>query len=163
MSKTPKRKNRVIRIRCDFPALVSGLFQHFSTQLSDGAWENSGGEWGKYEDKYYPSIWNCFKFNTDGRDIFKITLKGEPTWEEAEEDCKEFHLMKDEKIVAYLKDALFLSIENRPDAFDFEYNERELQVIKDCINGWEILPPPLPKLTHKELVKIVGYDFEYVK
>ena len=86
-----------------------------------------------------------------------------PTWEEANADCEKFHTMKDEEIADYLKTAILESIEDYPNAFDFVYSEYMLNIMADCIKKWNVLPPPLPKLTHKELVKIVGYDFEYIK
>lgn len=41
--------------------------------------------------------------------------------------------------------------------------EEEHSTLQACITEWKVLPPPLPKMTHKELVALVGHDFEYVK
>ena len=158
-----KREDVKILIKTDFVSEVEGLFNHFSTQLSDGYWENSGGPWAEYNDRYYPDIWNCFKFEVDKDNHFVIILKGAPTWPDAEEDCNKFHNMKKSDIVAYLVEAILMSIEDHPGAFDFRYSDRELRVLASCIENWEVLPEPLPKLSHADLVKIIGYDFEYTK
>lgn len=155
-------KARKIFIKTDFVVEVNNIFHHFSGQLSDGYWENSGGEWGTYKDEYYPDIWNCFDFTINKDNNFVITLKGKPIYKEATEDCEKMHEWTDTKIAEYLKEALIYSIEEAPCAFS-RYSDRELEVIINCINNWTILPPPLPKLSHAELVKIVGYDFEYTK
>ena len=162
-------KDRVIRIRCNFAWLICNIFHEFSVQLSDGYWENSRGEWGTYGDGFYEELWNCFEFDCENieaacysRADFVITLKAKPTWSEAKDDCKEFHKMTDEEICEYLKKALHDGIEEAPLKI-FGVNEYEWNVLEDCINNWEILPPPKPKLSHKELEKLVGYEFEYVK
>lgn len=41
--------------------------------------------------------------------------------------------------------------------------EEEHSTLQACITEWKVLPPSLPKMTHKELVALVGHDFEYVK
>ena len=162
-------KARTIRIRCNFAGEIHNLFSNWSGQLSDGYWENSRGEWGSYGDGWYEDVWNCFDFDWKNiesacysRCDFVITLKGKPTWDEAKEDCEKMHEWTDEEIVDYLRDALFASIEVAPLKI-FGINEYELEVLTDCINNWEILPPPKPKLSHKELEKLVGYEFDYVK
>ena len=162
-------KQREIRIKCNFATMISRMFNNWSIQLSDGYWENSRGEWGDYGDGWYEDVWNCFEFKTKSiepacysRTDFVIVLKGKPTWKEAENDCETFHKMTDEKIVEYIKEALFASIEEAPLKI-FGVNEYELDVLTNCINEWEILPPPKPKLSHKELEKLVGYEFDYVK
>lgn len=152
MSKKNKEERR-ITIKCNFAENVRDLFQFFSTQLSDGYWEG---------DEYYESIWNCFEFESErSKSHFIIVLKNKPTWNEFEENLKKFQKMSGEEIADYLKDAIINSINDYP--FVFTYGEYELDVLEHCIYNWEILPPPLPKLTHKELVEIVGYNFEYVK
>lgn len=163
MKRTPKRANRHIKIKCSSADAIAKLFSHFSTQLSDGYWENSGGNWGGYAQEYYPDIWNCFNFNAEAHAVLVITLRAKPTWPEANADCEKFHAMKDEEIADYLRTAILDSIEDYPDAFDFAYSEDELYSMTESMKKWEILPPPLPKLTHEELVKIVGHDFEYVE
>jgi hypothetical protein len=42
-------------------------------------------------------------------------------------------------------------------------NDYEFDVLEHCIEVWEVLPPPKPKLSHKELEKLVGYEFDYVE
>lgn len=158
-----KREDVKILIKTDFASAVKDLFNHFSCQLSDGYWENSGGQWAEYKDKYYPGIWNCFDFECNKDGNFVIILKAEPTWDEAEDDCEKFHEMKKSDIVAYLVEAILYSIEEHPGAFDFRYSDRELDILTSCIKDWEVLPDPLPKLSHADLVKIIGYDFEYTK
>ena len=162
-------KARKIRIRCNFAVNINNLFHEWLTQLSDGYWENSRGEWGTYGDGWYEDIWNCFDFKTEAiesacysRYDFVIVLKGKPTWDEAKEDCERFHDWTDDYIVGYLKEALFASIDEAPLNI-FGINEYELNILENCINEWEILPPPKPKLSHKELEKLVGYEFDYVE
>ena len=161
-------KPREIRIRCDFTAWVAKLFAHFSSQLSDGYWEDSRPEFGNYGDGYYEDIWNCFEFSINyndnkpgnNKEVFEITLRSRPASLEAERDCNSFHNMSDIEITNYLRDALFNAIEEAPCAFG-TYSDRELEVLEECIKNWEIIPPSPPKMTHAELVKIVGHDFEY--
>lgn len=160
-------KDRKIYIACDFVTEVSYLFRHFSTQLSDGYWENSRGEYGSYKDGYYEDIWNCFEFDITQAGPclerrFMITLKSKPTWDDATEDCKKMHTWTDQQIVDYLKKALVDSIEEARDAFSW-YSDSELEILMKIIDNWKIIPPEPPKITHEELVKIVGHDFEYVK
>lgn len=162
------RKDRKIKIKTEFIVPMNDLFIEFSGQLSDGYWENSGGDFGTYEDQYYPDIYNCFNFNVeynpDRFDYdFVITLKKNPTYNDAKNDCNKFHSMTDSQIIEYLKDAITHSIEDYPKAFSHSFTEYELEVLVKCMDNWEIIPPPLPKMTHNELVKLVGHDFEYVK
>lgn len=157
-----KKALRKINIRCDFAREIYNLFLHFSGQLSDGYWENSRGDWGSYNDGYYEAIWNCFDFEVSKDKNFVVVLKNKPTYDDAIYDCEKFHTMADKEITDYLRTALIDSIDEAPSAFN-NYSEKELEMLIDCINRWEVLPQPLPKLTHEELVKIVGYDFEYVK
>lgn len=162
-------EKRKIRIKCNFAKEICNMFNNWLAQLSDGYWENSRGEFGSYGDGWYESVWNCFEFGTEkissacySRSNFVITLKGNPTWSEAKGDCEKFHELTDESIVDYLVEALFASIEEAPLGI-FGINEYELNVLEDCISEWEILPPPKPKLSHKELEKLVGYEFDYVE
>lgn len=162
-------KQREIRIRCNFAREICNMFNHWSGQLSDGYWENSRGEWGSYGDGWYEDVWNCFEFGTEpissacySRSNFVIILKGSPIWKEAKEDCEKFHEWTDEEIVDYLKVALFASMDEAPLNI-FGINEYELNVLENCMDEWEILPPPKPKLSHKELEKLVGYEFDYVE
>lgn len=163
-----KVNDRKIYIACDFVTEINNLFHHFSSQLSDGYWENSRGDYGSYEDGYYEDIWNCFDFDTkqDGfhrnERLFEITLKSKPTWDDAKEDCKKMHTWTDQQIVDYLKEALIDSIEGASDAF-WCYSDSELEALTKAMNSWKIIPPKPPKMTHEELVKIVGHDFEYVE
>lgn len=165
MSTKVKREARKITIKCDFATEVHNLFHHFSSQLSDGEWENSRPEYGSYGEGYYEDIWNCFDFEMK-HDInnawFVIILKAKPTWPEANEDCDKMHKWTDKEIADYLADAIIESIDNYRHAF-FNYTDKELEVLIDSIKNWTILPPPLPKMTHEELVKLVGHDFEYIK
>lgn len=163
-----KAKDRKIYISCDFVNEINNLFHHFSAQLSDGYWENSRGEYGSYKDGYHEDIWNCFEFSTEqnghhrNEELFVITLKSTPTWDDAKEDCKKMHTWTDQQIVDYLKDALTISIDRVPEAF-WCYNESELEVLIKVMDNWKIIPPKHPKMTHEDLVKLVGHDFEYVK
>ena len=155
-------KPRKIHIKCDFAAMVAALFTDFSSQLSDGYWENSRPEFGEYGDGYYEDIWNCFDVNINyekNKPVVEIVLKNKPTSLEAKKDCKRFYDMSDKEITDYLRDALFEAIEDAPCAFS--YSDRELEVLEECIKNWKIIPPSPPKMTHEELVKIVGHDFEY--
>ena len=156
-------KPRKIHIKCDFAVMVVKLFADFSSQLSDGYWEDSRPEFGKYGDGYYEDIWNCFEFYINyekNKPVVEIVLRSRPASLEAERDCNEFHNMSDIEITNYLRDALFNAIEDAPCAFG-TYSDRELEVLEECIKNWKIIPPSPPKMTHEELVKIVGHDFEY--
>ena len=162
-------EQRKIRIKCDFTTEIYNMFYQWSVQLSDGYWENSRGERRSYDNGWYEDVWNCFDFDFESIDAtcysrsnFVIILKDKPIYDEAKYDCKKFHEWRDDEIVEYLRDALFASIEEAPLGI-FGVNEYEWDVLEDCINNWEILPPPKPKLSHKELEKLVGYEFEYVK
>ena len=160
-------KPRDIHIRCDFTTWVVKLFIRFSSQLFDGYWGDSRPEFGKYGDGYHEDIWNCFDFcidyeknKTGLNEMFEITLRSRPRSLEAEKDCNRFHDMSDKEIADYLRDALFEAIKDAPGAFDI-FSDRELEVLEECIKNWEIVPSSPPKMTHEELVKIVGHDFEY--
>lgn len=163
-----KLKARKIYIACDFVTKINSLFHHFSTQLSDGYWENSRGNYGSYEDGYYEDIWNCFEFDTKqdrsqhNKELFVITIKSKPTWDDAKDDCKKMHTWTDQQIVDYLKKALIKSIGEAPEAF-WCYSESELDKLTKVMHNWKIIPPKPPKMTHEELVKIVGHEFEYVE
>ena len=162
-------KERKIRIKCNFAWEINFIFHNWLCQLSDGYWENSRGEFGTYGDGWYEDVWNCFDFGVEAinsacysRSNFVITLKEQPICNGGIDDCKRFHEMTDKEIVDYLKEALFASIDEAPLGI-FGVNEYEWNVLEGCINEWEILPPPKPKLSHKELEKLVGYEFEYVE
>lgn len=160
-------KKRDICIKCDFTTEINNLFHHFSSQLSDGYWENSGGPWATYRDKYYADIWNCFDFSIKdaGRrndDLFIITLKSKPTYEDATEDCEKMHSWSDQQIVDYLKEALIESIDEAPSAFSC-YSDLELAIFTKVMDNWKIISPEPPKMTHEDLVKLVGHDFTYVE
>ena len=162
-------KQREIRIKCDFAREICNIFREWSGQLSDGYWENSRGEFGDYGDGWFEDVWNCFEFKTKAiesacysRCDFIIILKGSPICKEAKEDCEKFHTWTNEEIVDYLKGALFDSIEYASLKI-FGVNEHELSVLENCMDDWKILPPPKPKLSHEELEKLVGYEFDYVK
>lgn len=159
-------KKRDISIKCDFTVEINNLFHYFSSQLSDGYWENSGGQWATYKDKYYADIWNCFEFFlkcAGKRDyLFIIRLKSKPTYKDATEDCEKMHSWSDQQIVDYLKDALIDSIDEAPSAFSC-YSDFELETFTKVMNNWKIIPPEPPKMTHEDLVKLVGHDFTYVE
>lgn len=163
-----KLKARKIYITCDSVVEINSLFHHFSTQLSDGYWENSRGYYGSYKDGYHEDIWNCFDFEVERdksyskEELFVITLKSKPTWEDAKEDCEKMHAWTDKQIVDYLKKALIESIDEAPSAF-WKYSDSELETLTKVMDSWKIIPPKPPKMTHEELVKIVGHDFEYVE
>ncbi|MEE3344366.1 MAG: hypothetical protein VZS44_09770 [Bacilli bacterium] len=159
MRKTNNTRN--IIIKTDFVRMVYELFREFSVQLSDGYWENSCEEWGEYG--YYTDIWNCFEYSIGEENNFVITLKDKPICEDSKTACDLLHKYTDEELVEYLVNALIISIENYPDVFDNYFSKNELNILIDSIKNFKILPPPLPKLTHAELVKIIGYDFEYVR
>lgn len=162
-------KDREIVIRCDFAREVCHLFGNFISQLSYGYWENSRGEWGDYGDGYYEDIWNCFDVTlkaSDGtchsRYDFVIVLRGKPINKEAKNDHEWFHNQEDLTIVNYIKDALFDAVKEAPIQI-FRVDDYELDILMECINSWGILPPPKPKLSHKELEELVGYEFDYIK
>lgn len=160
-------KKRDICIKCDFTTEINNLFHHFSSQLSDGYWENSRGDFGSYSDGYYEDIWNCFEFSIKcnarrDEELFIITLKSKPTYKAATEDCEKMHSWSDQQIVDYLKEALIDSIDEAPGAF-YCYSDFELETFTKVMDNWKIIPPKPPKMTHEDLVKLVGHDFTYVE
>ena len=70
--------SRKIKVTSKLAADLFDIFEYFSTQLSDGYWENSAGNFSSYKDEYYPDIWNCFDFSAVNN-TFIITLKSKPT------------------------------------------------------------------------------------
>ena len=159
MARTKKTPDRKILIKCDFADKVAELLNWVSVQLSDGYWEN--------KENFYGEYWNCLDFDYEGSVTEKtkvtIIVRGEPTWDEHKKDTQKFLAMTDKEVCEYVKKTVFDLIENYDYVFDGHYSKREIETLQACITDWEILPSPLPKMTHKELVALVGHDFEYVK
>ena len=158
MAKAKKTPDKKILIKCDFADKVAELLDWVSVQLSDGYWEGEEGFHGEY--------WNCFDFGCEGSIAEKskvaIIIKGEPVWDEYKKYSKQFLAMSDKDVCECVKETVFDLIEDYGYVFGSHYSDRELETLQACITDWEILPPPLPKMTHKELVALVGHDFEYV-
>lgn len=157
--------DRKIKIKVDYADQIYSLFEYFAVQLADGYWENSAGMYGSYKDEYYPDIWNCFDFKLVSYDKkyfdhFVVVLKSKPVWPAAKEDLKKLQAKSDIEIADYLKDALINAIEDYPDAFEGEYSEEDLAKYIEAMKEWKV-EAVLPKLSHKDLVKLIGYDFEY--
>ena len=157
MAKAKKIPNKKILIKCDFADKVAELLNEVSVQLSDGYWES--------EENFYGEFWNCFNFDCESSvfeaDKVAIIIKGEPTWLKYAKDTQKFLSMTDKEVCEYVKKTVFSLIDDYSSVFP--YSDRELKTLQACMADWEILPPPLPKITHKELVALVGHDFEYVK
>lgn len=154
-------KNRKINITSKIATDLFDIFEYFSTQLSDGYWENSAGDFGSYEDEYYPDIWNCFDFSA-ANGIFTVTLKSKPTWSDAKEDCIKLHKLTDQEILDYLGTAIIDSINDYPDAFN-KYDDNHLNSLIEIITTWSSKTDEIPKMTHAEIAKILGHDFEYIE
>ncbi len=135
--------NKEITVRCDFADKVSRLL----TQVSD----------------LYGEFWSCFNFRENDDDEFVIIVKSEPTYNWYVDETNKFLAMSDEDICNYIKETVFDLMGRYAQILQSSYSERVLDTLQDCINDWKVVPPPLPKMTHEELVKLVGHDFEYVK
>ena len=155
MARIKKSPDKKILIKCDFADKVAELLDWVSTQLSDGYWEG--------EEDFHGDYWNCFEFKCAGKNKVAIVVKGEPVWDEYKKYSKQFFAMSDKGVCEYVKETVFGLIEDYGNVFDCYGSKREIETLQACITNWEILPPPLPKMTHKELVALVGHDFEYVK
>ena len=157
MAKAKKIPNKKILIRCDFADKVAELLNEVSVQLSDGYWES--------EENFYGEYWNCFNFDCvssiTGKSMVAIIIQGEPTWPRYAKDTQKFLSMTDKEVCEYIKKTVYYLTNDCSSVFP--YSDRELKTLQACMADWEILPPPLPKMTHKELVALVGHDFEYVK
>lgn len=151
-------KNRKILIECDFADRVRELLRDISTQLSDGYWEN--------EENFYDEYWNCFDFEESRpkiRERFELVVRDLPVHDDYRGWSEDFLKMTDERVCDYVKDVAIDILDNYEEVFEFKYSSNVLRVLRDSIKKWKIVPPPLPKLTHEELVGIVGHDFEYVE
>lgn len=157
-----RRVNRDIKVKSDFFMNVNDLLKYFKDKIYGDAedyWDNVNCE---YKDGYYMDIWNCFEFYCDIKEkVLVIQLRGESIYSEAEEDCDRFHNMSNEELVKYVKDEVLEATDISSKAFKPEYSDYELTVLRNCIMNWEVLTPSIPQLTHKDLVKMLGYDFEY--
>ena len=153
---------RIILIDTDFSYDVNILLNHFSSQLSDGYWENSGGEWSTdINNNYCAPYWNYLEFKTKfptfEKAYIEITVKSEPT----HKDCINiFSSMTDEEVVNYIIESLKDAYDEASYAFH-KFSDKEMNVLIDCLEHYTMHPKPLPKLTHEELVEKLGYDFEY--
>lgn len=158
-----KNEDRFILIDTDFAYYVECLLGHFSIQLSDGYWENSGGEWSTdINNNYCAPYWNYLQFTTKyptyERPYIAITIKAKPTYEECEDI---FSSMTDEEVMNYIIANLEEAYDEAPCAFYNEFSDKEMEILIDCLKCYTMHLKPLPKLTHEELVKKLGYEFEY--
>lgn len=151
-------KNRKILMECDFADRVRELLKDISVQLSDGYWEG--------EENFYDEYWNCFDFEESRpkiRERFELVVRDLPMYDNYRGWSEDFLKMTDERVCDYVKDVAIYILDNYEEVFEFKYSSNVLRVLRDSIKKWKIVPPPLPKLTHEELVGIVGYEFEYVE
>lgn len=151
-------KNRKILIECDFADRVRELLSDISKQLSDGYWEG--------EENFYDEYWNCFDFEESRpkvRERFELVVKDLPVYDNYRGWSEDFLKMTDERVCDYVKNIAVDILDDYEYVFEFKYSTNVLRVLRDSIKKWKIVPPPLPKLTHEELVEIVGHDFEYVE
>lgn len=146
--------DRVVTVKCDFADRVCSLLKWVSVQLSDGYLEGRANFYGKF--------WNCLDFRKNNYDEFEIIIKSEPTYADYAEKTKMFLNASDEEVCDYIKAVIFHLTTGYTSVFESFSSRRVLNTLCECINDWKILSPPLPKMTHEELVKLVGHDFEYV-
>lgn len=153
-----KKNDRKILIECDFADRVREFLTEINRQLSDGYWENEEG--------FYDEFWNCFYFEEvrpKTREQLAIVVRDLPSYDKYRGCAESFLKMSEQELCNYVQSVANDMLDEYSYVFDFEYNLRVLGVIHDSIKNWKIVPPPLPKLTHAELVEIVGHDFEYVE
>lgn len=151
-------KNRKILIECDFADRVRDLLSDISVQLSDGYWEN--------EEKFYDEYWNCFDFEESRpkiREQFELVVRDLPMYDNYRGWSEDFLKMPEQEVCDYVKEIAVDILDGYSEVFEFKYSANVLRVLRDSIKKWKIVPPPLPKLTHEELVEIVGHEFEYVE
>jgi len=157
MKNIKKFIGKEILIECDFAKNVKELLNWLSTQLSDGYWEGKG---------IHGEYWNCFEFYNEyesgKRTRLKIVVRSEPINDGYEKDTEKFMNMSDIEVCNYVRETLFEMIDNYDHVFAESFSDREVEVLRSCVTDWKVLPAPLPKITHKELVERLGYDFEYV-
>ena len=153
-----KKNDRKILIECDFADRVQEFLNEISAQLSDGYWENEEG--------FYDEFWNCFYFEEvrpNTTEQFAIVVRDLPSYDNYRGWSEEFLKMSEQKVCDYVKGVANDMFDDYSYVFDYKYHGNVLHVLHDSIKNWKIVPPPLPKLTHEELVEIVGHDFEYVR
>lgn len=151
-------KNRKILIECDFADRVREILSDISTQLADGYWEG--------EKNFYDEYWNCFDFEESRqkvRERFELVVRDLPVHDEYRGWSEDFLKMPEQEVCDYVQKIAVDILDDYSYVFDFKYTVNVLWVLRDSIKKWKIVPPPLPKLTHEELVEIVGHDFEYVE
>lgn len=151
-------KNRKILIECDFADRVREILKEISRQLSDGYWEG--------EDGFYDRYWNCFDFKESRpkiRERFELVVRDLPVHDEYRGWSEDFLKMPEQEVCDYVQRIAVDILDDYGYVFDFKYTDNVRRVLRDSIKKWKIIPPPLPKLTHEELVEIVGHDFEYVE
>lgn len=158
-----KKEDRIILIDANFICYIENLLRCFSSQLSDGYWENSGGEWSTdINDNYCAPYWNYLEFKTkypmgSKRPYLTITIKTEPIYKECEDI---YSSMTDKEVMNYIIENLEEAYNEAPCAF-YQFNDYEIKILIDSLKHYTMHPKPLPKLTHEELVKKLGYNFEY--
>ena len=153
-----KKNDRRILIECDFADRVREFLTEICRQLSDGYWENEEG--------FYDEFWNCFYFEEvrpNTKEQLAIVVRDLPSYDNYRGWSEAFLKMPEQEVLNHVQSVANDMLDDYSYVFDFEYNLRVLGVIHDSIKNWKIVPPPLPKLTHAELVEIVGHDFEYVE
>lgn len=153
-----KKNVRKILIECDFADRVRDFLNDICTQLSDGYWENEEG--------FYDEFWNCFYFEEvrpKTREQLAIVVRDLPSYDKYRGWSESFLKMSEQELCNYVQSVANDMLDEYSYVFDFKYSGNVLRVIHDSIKNWKIVPPPLPKLTHAELVEIVGHDFEYIE
>ncbi len=152
-----KNDDREILVDCDFASDVRVILSWLSTQLSDGYWEGK---------EIHGEYWNCFHFGNEfelgKRAKLKIIVISDPIYDRYKQKTKKFMNMSDVEVCNYVKETLFEMIDDYDYVFANSFSDREVEVLRSCITDWKVLPTPLPKVTHKELVELLGHDFEYI-
>lgn len=142
-------KPRTLLVRCDASEYVAKLINYFSDQLADGYWEGQ---------EYHDEFWNCFDFSSIDDNLI-ITLKAYPLYVDHEADMIRFRGMTDYHIAEYVQKLIIEAIEDYPEIlsqclYDSPFGVDDL---KDFISTWKI------GLTHDDIVKLLGYDFQYME
>lgn len=158
---------RRIIIKCDFADMMADLFNEAKVQLAEKDWD------GKNIHPEYPKFYNCFdyQYNYDNN-TFAIVVRSKPVQEKYKEATENFlasnDWKSDWKISNFVRSIMIGLMNSHKEIFE-NYTYRELQALHFSLSEWELVTKTdepkksKPKMTHKELVELIGHDFEYVE